>query len=202
MELNTKDLMDSIVKNIGSIEHIAPEEIPDIELYMDQVTTLINSRLGTFRHFENDKPLTKTMINNYAKNSLLPSPNRKKYSKDHILTLIFIYYFKNIVSINEIRKILDPVTKKFFGKKQELQLEEIYQSVFSIKPELQRALEHDIAEKLQLSQESVKKLKNIQSDDKEFLQAFTLICTLAIDIYMKKIIIEQLIDSVSDSFLK
>lgn len=202
MELNTKDLMDSIVKNISSIEHIKPKEIPDIELYMDQVTTLINSRLGTFRHFGNDKPLTKTMINNYAKNNLLPSPNRKKYSKDHILTLIFIYYFKNIVSINEIRKILDPVTKKFFGQKQDLQLEEIYQSVFSIKPDLQRALEHDIAEKLQLSQASVKKLKNIQSDDEEFLQAFTLICTLAIDIYMKKIIIEQLIDSVSDSFKK
>ena len=64
---------------------------------------------------ESDKILTKTMINNYAKNNLLPSPDKKKYSKEHVLTLLFIYYFKNILSINDIRSILNPLTEKYFG---------------------------------------------------------------------------------------
>ena len=71
------------------------DELPKLELYMDQVTTFMDERLkSTARYPGEDKILTKTMINNYAKNDLLPPPVRKKYSKEHVLLLIFIYYFK------------------------------------------------------------------------------------------------------------
>ena len=73
---------------------------------MDQVTTFMDEQLAASKRYESDKILTKTMINNYAKNNLLPSPDKKKYSKEHVLTLLFIYYFKNILSINDIRSIL------------------------------------------------------------------------------------------------
>ena len=46
------------------------------------------------------------MINNYAKNDLLPPPIKKKYSKEHVLLLIFIYYYKGILSISDIQKVL------------------------------------------------------------------------------------------------
>ena len=58
---------------------------------------------------EDDKTLTKTMINNYTKNKILPPPEKKKYSKEHIIMLISIYYLKNIASISDIRKLLDPM---------------------------------------------------------------------------------------------
>ena len=62
------------------LEHTLPawDELPDFELYMDQVTTFMDERLkNTTRNPGGDKILTKTMINNYAKNNLLPSPNKK-----------------------------------------------------------------------------------------------------------------------------
>ena len=79
---------------LDSVTRINPSDIPAIDLYMDQVTTFMDTHLSASKRFGEDKILTKTMINNYAKNNLLPPPEKKKYSKNHILLLIFIYYFK------------------------------------------------------------------------------------------------------------
>ena len=96
MTIDTKDMLNSILESISRISYIKPEEIPEIDLYMDQVTTFMESHLSSSRRHEGDKILTKTMINNYAKNNLLPPPVKKKYSKEHLLMLTFIYYLKNI----------------------------------------------------------------------------------------------------------
>ena len=93
MTIERENLLKSILESLGRIEHIRLEDIPNIDLYMDQVTTFMDKQLkNTTRNPEGDKILTKTMINNYAKNDLLPPPVKKKYSKEHIVLLIFIYY--------------------------------------------------------------------------------------------------------------
>ena len=97
MDANQEDLQKIIEEFLNRFDYIRPEEIPDIPLYMDQVTTFMDSQLASTKRYEDDKILTKTMINNYAKNNLLPPPNKKKYSKEHVLALLFIYYFKNIL---------------------------------------------------------------------------------------------------------
>ena len=109
MENDVKEFLSELLKQLKSIDYIKPEDIPNIDLYMDQVTTFMDEQLAASKRYESDKILTKTMINNYAKNNLLPSPDKKKYSKEHVLTLLFIYYFKNILSINDIRSILNPL---------------------------------------------------------------------------------------------
>ena len=101
MKTNDERIQD-ILNHLDTLSYIRPEEIPGIDLYMDQVTTFMDEHLKDTKRYPEDKVLTKTMINNYAKNNLLPAPNKKKYSKEHILLLIFIYYFKNILSINDI----------------------------------------------------------------------------------------------------
>ena len=79
MTIDTENLLKSILESLERIEHIKPEDIPGIDLYMDQVTTFMDTRLkSTARYPGDDKILTKTMINNYAKNDLLPSPVKKK----------------------------------------------------------------------------------------------------------------------------
>ena len=93
----------NLLENIKKISYIKPDEIPNIDLYMDQVTTFMDQHLEKTKRYSEDKLLTKTMINNYTKNDLLPSPVKKKYSKDHIVMLIFIYYLKNFMSITDIR---------------------------------------------------------------------------------------------------
>ena len=80
MTLETGDLLQSILDSLDRIDYIRPDDIPDIELYMDQVTTFMEEHLQSSKRYPDDKILTKTMINNYAKNHLLPAPDKKKYS--------------------------------------------------------------------------------------------------------------------------
>ena len=66
------------------LDYILPEDIPNIELYMDQVTTFMDQHFSNSKRYKDDKTLTKTMINNYTKNKLMPPPIKKKYSKNQI----------------------------------------------------------------------------------------------------------------------
>ena len=114
MTIDSDKILHDLLNSLDSLEGIRPGEIPNIALYMDQVTTFMDAQLASSRRFESDKVLTKTMINNYAKNNLLPPPVKKKYSKEHVVVMIFIYYFKTILSIKDIETILTPITEKYF----------------------------------------------------------------------------------------
>ena len=126
MDINK--ILENLIENM---KLISPDDIPNISLYMDQVTTFMDNHLYSVKRFEDDKALTKTMINNYAKNDLLPSPEKKKYTKDHVLLLTFIYYFKSVLSISDIKKLLQPISDKFFLTDDGATLEDIYTEVES-----------------------------------------------------------------------
>ena len=195
MILETEDLLQSILDSLDRIDYIRPDDIPDIELYMDQVTTFMDSRLkNAARNPEVDKILTKTMINNYAKNDLLPPPVRKKYSREHMLLLIFIYYFKGILSISDIQTVLKPITDRFFAGNEGLKLETIYNEVFSLEREEVEVMKQDVVRKYHKAQET---FSDAAAEDQEFLQTFSFICMLSFDVYVKKMLIEKLIDSCS-----
>ena len=93
---NYKDWLCNLLKT----ESIPPEDIPNIGLYMDQVTTLMDTRLASSKRYPDDKILTKTMINNYTKNKLLPPSNKKKYSREHIFLLIMMN-LTSVCAVNE-----------------------------------------------------------------------------------------------------
>lgn len=192
MSFSNESYMREIINNIKNIDYIRPEEIPNIDLYMDQVTTFMDEHLERSKRYPEDKLLTKTMINNYTKNDLLPSPNKKKYSKEHMLLLLFIYYFKNILSISDIQSIFEPLTEKYYDKEDGLTLEEIYKSVFELEEEQAEYLTKDIIRKFKKSKEVF--TEEEKEEDREFLQMFSFICMLSFDVYMKKMIIERLID--------
>ena len=195
MTLETEDLLQSILDSLDRIDYIRPDDIPDIELYMDQVTTFMDNRLkNAARNPEVDKILTKTMINNYAKNDLLPPPVRKKYSREHMLLLIFIYYFKGILSISDIQTVLKPITDRFFAGNEGLKLETIYNEVFSLEREEVEVMKQDVVRKYHKAQET---FSDAATEDQEFLQTFSFICMLSFDVYVKKMLIEKLIDSCS-----
>lgn len=196
MTIQTEDLINSILGSLDRIAYIKSEDIPNIDLYMDQVTTFMESRLkNSTRNPEEDKILTKTMINNYAKNDLLPPPVKKKYSKDHVLLLIFIYYYKGILSINDIQSLLQPITEHFFNSEDEFNLEAIYETVFGLEQEQTEKLKKDIEEKFQISE---KTFLDAPEEQKEFLQIFSFICMLSFDVYVKRLLIEKIIDGLKD----
>lgn len=193
MTLDHEDLINSIMESLGRVSFIHPDDIPNIDLYMDQVTGFIDERLkNTARHPSEERILTKTMINNYAKNDLLPPPDKKRYNKEHILILIFIYYFKSILSINDIRQMLHPLTERYFGKDADLSIASIYEEVASVEKEQLEEIKKDIMKKYQTSKEKFAEVGD--EKEKDFLQLFAFICSLSYDVYVKKLLIEKILD--------
>ena len=193
MTLDSDNLIDSIMASLDRVKFIKTGEIPDISLYVDQVTSFIDERLkNTARHRSEDRLLTKTLINNYAKNDLIPPPKTKKYDKEHMLLLIFIYYFKNIMSISDIQEMLGPITERYFGKDGDTTIASVYEEVTGIEKEQLEALKEDVREKYRVSGETFSEVEN--EEEREFLQLFSFICMLSFDVYIKKLMIEKIID--------
>lgn len=193
MTINKNDLLNSILSSISRIDYVKSSDIPNIDLYMDQVTNFMEKELKSTKRYPEDKILTKTMINNYAKNDLLPPPEKKKYSKEHLLLLTFIYYFKNILSIKDIETLLTPITEKYFHSNGPLNITDIYDEVCAFEKDRISLLQTDISQMFEKSQEC---FKHVPEEDQSNLQLFSLICMLSLDVYVKKQIIEKLVDLV------
>ena len=171
------------------LDFIVPEDIPAIELYVDQVTRFMDQHLSGNKRSEEDKILTKTMINNYTKNRLIPPPEMKRYSKEHIILLIYIYYLKNVVSINDIRRILGPMTENDFA---EDDVFEFYKSIFEMEKLQYFNTEAAVIKSSQIVD------KKLQDDEDEYLKKMAFIYLLGYDIFMKKRLMEKLIDDLPE----
>lgn len=186
-----KDFLAQLQEKLKSIDYVKTEDIPNIGLYMDQVTTFMDEQLEACKRYDDDKILTKTMINNYAKNNLLPAPEKKKYSKEHVLTLLFIYYFKNLLSISDIQALLNPITDSYFGNKDDFNMEDVYNEVFHLEKEESGKLLKDLGKKYFIAQHT---FEQFPEEDRSFLQKFSFICLLSYNVYIKKMVIESMID--------
>ena len=195
MTIDKNDLLNSILASISRIDYVKSDDIPNIDLYMDQVTSFMENKLQATKRYPDDKILTKTMINNYAKNDLLPPPVKKKYSKEHLMVLTFIYYFKSILSISDIEKLLSPITEKYFHAKEAPDLARIYDEVCAFEKERTHILQDDMKE---IFEASKKTFSDAKEEEKDMLQFFSFICMLSLDVYVKKMIIEKLIDTVAE----
>ena len=171
---------------VEAIKFVSIDDIPRIDLYMDQVLTFMEEHLksGT-RDPEHDKILTKTMINNYVKNDVLIPPVRKKYGMDHMVLLLVIYYLKSFLSIGDIQKVVEPL------KDQDESLEQIYRTTYE-------NLKEEIESSLQETDRQFERAKETFPDNEE-LQKFALIARMSTEIYLKKLYIERLLDQDTDT---
>lgn len=184
--MNSEKLVQNVLKDVDGFNI---DDLPNIDLYMDQVTTYLNNKFSSVKRYEDDKLLTKTMINNYAKSRLLPPPEKKKYSKDHIIVLAMIFFFKNLISINDVTTILTPLLENHFHNDDQ-PLEEIINKFLNYARSSD--MSKPIADELQ---DSLKIFDDFDVEDKEYLQTLGLISILSYDMFVRKMIIERLIDS-------
>lgn len=105
--------LNNLLENLNLDKNIDLEDIPELDLYMDQVIQLFENKLGDNKRFEEDKILTKTMINNYAKGKLLMDIKNKKYTKEHIILMCFIYNMKGILALSDIKLALGDIVEKY-----------------------------------------------------------------------------------------
>lgn len=183
--------MRELINEWAHLDYILPEDIPYIELYMDQVTTFMDKQLINNKRNEEDKILTKTMINNYTKNNLLPPPDKKKYSRDHIILLIYIYYLKNFISISDIQDLLTPMIENYFesDKNSSLNLTDIYKTIFDLEKSHRTDITKSIYDSKLLAESQFKEADN------KYLHDLAFILIMSYDIYLKKQIIEKMIDN-------
>ena len=113
----------SFIEQLGQEQNILLNDIPEIDLYMDQVIQLFENKFNDTKRNEDEKILTKTMINNYAKGKLLFPIKNKKYSKEHIILISLIYQLKGALSIKDIQATLQGINERIEGN---LNLESFY----------------------------------------------------------------------------
>lgn len=104
MELNKNEALQEWVKEVEDFSFPRWEDLPDIDLYMDQVLYLIEKYLYIFQTKEEKKIITSSMINNYVKLKMMPKPVKKRYTKKHLAYLIAITVLKQVLTISEIKK--------------------------------------------------------------------------------------------------
>ena len=184
-------VIEEVFKRYTDGSYIKASMLPDLDLYVDQITTFLTRHLAKTIRFEDDKIMTKTMINNYTKNHLLPPPDKKKYSRDHILLMVFIYYFKNFLPISDIKTILGPLTDKYFHKDADLNLEAIYTTLFSKEDTFVQEVLENVMKQFHMSADL---FPDAPEADQASLREFTFICMLSLDIYLKKQLIEAILD--------
>ncbi len=171
--------INEILNQVENISHLSAEDIPSLDLYIDQIMTLFDIHLANNKRHPEDKLLTKTMINNYSKEGLLKSIKGKKYSKDHILQMLFIYSLKSTISIQEIKKVLQPYHE------QTEKIEPIYTQF--LKDE--KAISHCVTQSIQKYIEE--KELDLENPD-QLMIALLLICDLS---NRFKLIAEKILDT-------
>ncbi len=187
-----------LIKYLQSIGHVSSDDIPDLALYMDQVTGFMDSHLSEVKRHADDKIMTKTMINNYAKNKLLPPPDKKRYRREHVLLLLFIYYYKSILQLDDIEVILRPLKKKYFDSDGNAKLKDIYDEIFTLEPTVKEKTLRDVEEMGRQAQqhfsENDPRFQSLGEDERKELQLFLFLCEIGTDIYLKKLLMEKIAD--------
>ena len=188
------ETVERAIDNLRTINTISPDEFPAMDLYMDQLTTFMDRKLsGLVRKPSKDKVLTKTMINNCAKNHLIQPPVKKKYSKEHMLELLFIFYFKSFLSIGDIQTLLSPLADELDGRG--YNAERLYAQMISAGKGARGKLKKDLDEKVEKVDRA---FDDAPEEEREYLKKFSFICQLGYDIYLKKTIIEHMIDDMAE----
>ncbi|TQR20740.1 DUF1836 domain-containing protein [Psychrobacillus vulpis] len=157
---------EELLQKLSLESTIKEEEIPEIDLYMDQVIQLFDSKFAKTLRNDEEKVLTKTMINNYAKGKLFIPIKNKKYSKQHIMLISMIYQLKGTLSINDIKATLDPINKRL--ESENFELEQFYSTLVHLQKKNAeniskqiRILEKEI--ELEEAQEELKQISFIAS---------------------------------------
>lgn len=187
------DNLNEIAEKLGLEKNIEFEDIPNIDLYMDQVIQFFENTFSSTKRNDEEKILTKTMINNYAKGKLLFPIKNKKYSKEHIILISLIYQLKGALSINDIKRSLEGVNDRAFDG--DFDLEEFYQSYLRLNKQNVNNFNRDLS----LRVAEVKEEASLFADkDQEEIEQVLLIASLVNISTMYRRIAEKLVDQLSD----
>lgn len=183
-----KELTEELIKN----NELLLDDIPDIALYAEQLTGLMDARLKDSRRDPDEKILTRTMINNYTKAGVLMPPVNKKYSKDHIILLTLIYQLKSVLALSDIKRLFTPVLNNIAIRDDDLlPLEDIYQTFLDLKEQELSCLYERTLEQARAIRSRTEGLSPQQTETADL---FLLVIMLAAQASAHKRLAERIID--------
>ncbi|EIJ80214.1 hypothetical protein PB1_07632 [Bacillus methanolicus PB1] len=185
--------VNEIIADLGFENIITLEDLPKIDLYMDQVIQLFEQKYGATKRTEDEKVLTKTMINNYAKGKLFFSIKNKKYSKEHLILISLIYQLKGALSLNDIKTTLDGLNEKIIAG--DFNLEAFYESYLYLFTKNVESFKEDIEEKAKDVNEEITKL---EEQDSQYLEKALFIATLVNISNLYRRVAEKLVDEIKE----
>ena len=187
--------VEQLLESMRLGNQIALDDIPDIDLYMDQVIQLFDNKLSSGD--PNEKVLTKTMINNYAKSGLLIPIKNKKYSKEHIILLSLIYQLKGNLKINDIKLLLQELNDKIL--KEGFNLKNFY----SYYLQLMNLNTVHFSNNLHIHFDEAKELTATSNNkDSNYLEKFLLISSLAQMSTLYRSAAEKLVSEIASDIKK
>jgi len=150
--------INELMTSLALENNIAINDIPKVDLYIDQVIELFENSFNETKRNPKEKILTKTMVNNYAKGKLFFPLQSKKYSKEHIMLINLIYQLKGAISINDIKETLsylnDNATNEAFD------LAAFYESYLSLYHKNADVFKKDFELKIIEVQEEIEKVED------------------------------------------
>jgi len=186
--------INDIIEQLGLENTLALENIPNIDLYMDQVIQLFENTYKETKRHESDKVMTKTMINNYAKGKVFFPIQNKKYSKEHLIIISLIYQLKGALSINDIKTSLQGINDKTI--QDDLNLETFYNSYLRLLENNLEIFKNDVSTQVLKVQAEVSKLAD---EDGQYLEQVLLISTLVNTSNLYRKVAEKLIDNLDQT---
>lgn len=198
MAINDEELT-KILNDFCNHDFIQFSDIPDIYLYMDQVTTFFDDKFDYYKRKEDDKIFTKTMINNYTNANILFPSDKKKYNKQHVLILILVYHLKQVLSISDIQKLLTPITND-----EEIEFDNKVKNIdnlYSVFMELEKAELEEFKLSFKNKIEQIKEkleISDINNAESEKTDLILLVLLLVVQANIRKTIAEKIIDQYLD----
>lgn len=177
------------LKDSGIVDH---RKMPEIDLYIDQVEAFFRNETKDLDSETVKRFLTKGMINNYAKQDMIPRPDGKKYTADHMMMIVMVAYLKGIFKMDEIKYLMKPLVDNYNSDFDEnIDPEIVYKTACATNAGFAEYMANEIDDNITI----IKKLfQEHELDDDERMEAFTLILSLAMRADMEKYIAARLME--------
>jgi hypothetical protein len=189
--VNNMEKIKEILEGLGLESNLKLDEIPNIDLYMDQVIQLFENKFADSKRNDEEKILTKTMINNYAKGKLIFPIKNKKYSKEHLILMSLIYQLKGALSINDIQTTLDGINKRII--KEDIEIDSFYNSYLNLSKKNVADFNEDINERVMDVNEEVSKMEDRNAP---YLEQVLMISSLVHMSNLYRKVAEKLVDEI------
>ncbi len=165
--------IDSKIKSLHLEKQLTLDDLPQVDLYMDQVIQLFEGIYEDTLRNDAEKVLTKTMINNYSKGKLLFPIKNKKYTNDHLLLMSLIYQLKGGLCITDIKTSLDKINKKVV-EEDEFPLSDLYRSYLTLANQNIVTFEQNVNQSVEHVESEISGLEGVNL---ESMERFLLVCS-------------------------